>query len=1061
MATNYTIVVNPDAKAFFSFPKDTACYPFAISIQNTSPIIPTGNYNWFANNNFIGASTAFPGYSIIQPGDSVTIKLLTISAFGCKNDSVSHKFFTKLKPAPKFDLSRRIGCGPLQVAFTNRTPLIDTFFYKWDFGNGIVSNNKQPGTITFNSSPSFNDTTYIIKLYAFNECDTILYFDSIRVLSKPKAKFGVQTTFGCAPFTLVINNTSLGGQNTYFWDFGNGKKDTTFSNGTLNFTYYSGIKVDTFFVRLIAENQCGRDTQFIQIRVAPNTIRPQIAINAGELFGCIPHTVNFINSSSGATSFTWNFGDGTAPVVTNNIQFIVPHTYTTSGTFTVRIDLTNGCSDTSVTKTVTVFAKPIAAFNTNAVYCLGDTIRVTNNSQNASNYRWFWGDGQTTAGFAPVHLFSVPGTYNILLRAERTNPGGLVCYDTITQTVRVLIQPDVTVQTNIANVNCAPFTLNVSAPGIINETVTWYIMDTTVSPSVIIQNGVSAQYTFIKPGTFSIKMVAVNAFGCKDSTLKTFTVKGKPVANFTPLNIAVCKIDTTVSYLNTSTYNDFGPLTYKWKIDGIQQATTGNFTNRYVTPGTTILPKIFTTQLIASNAVGCSDTIQGLLRMNPNSKAQFSFNNPTSCVPFIATISNNSTYSSNYKWLLNGVPIDTTANPVITITQSATPYIITLITSNIYDCKPDTFSVNFTSRIKPKAAFKLKDTLGCNGFLNVVTTNQSTNANFYTWNWGDNTANSNFTSPTHLYNFTGQYLISLIASDGVCKDTTDKMVVIANKPVVDFSADNLISCGSAKVQFTNLTRNADTYLWSFSDGTNSTAVNPLKIFPASLLYYTVKLVAFNIDGCKDSLIKPNMIFAKIPPKADFVINPSPVISIPDYIFNFNNISLNSSKYKYQWSLGDGNFANTRDVTHKYQDTGTYTVRLIVLDTSSGCPDTLTKIARINGQPGYLYVPNAFYPNSARMEFKTFKPLGKGIAEYHLQIFDAWGKLLFETKDLDADGRPTVGWDGNNKGIPMAQDAYAWRIRAVFRSGKVWEGMIFNNRLEGQKGTTFGTVTLFR
>ena len=163
-------------------------------------------------------------------------------------------------------------------------------------------------------------------------------------------------------------------------------------------------------------------------------------------------------------------------------------------------------------------------------------------------------------------------------------------------------------------------------------------------------------------------------------------------------------------------------------------------------------------------------------------------------------------------------------------------------------------------------------------------------------------------------------------------------------------------------------------------------------------------------------------------------------------------------------MGDNTFANTRDVMeHKYNDTGSYEVMMIVFDNRNGCPDTTIKIATIQGQPGYLYVPNAFYPNSAQLQFRNFRPIGKGLAEYKFQVFDAWGKLLFETMELDAAGSPVVGWDGTDMKTkkPMPQDAYAWRITAKFRNGKQWDGMSYTNNREGSPGNTFGTVTLFR
>ena len=1059
-----TLTIRPDSKATFSANPSLACSPFnlADAIIVTSLPDRNGTYQWYADGLPIGSNSTgiFPGYTIQNPDDTVIIKLKTTSQYGCKPDSIQHQFITVITAQAKFSKDTSFGCGPLPVSFTNTSSILNNAIqYFWNFGNGITSNLIQPGTVIFNSSPFFNDTVYRITLKAYNGCDTTVWTDSVKIRSNPRARFGVDTTFGCSPFTVQINNTSPGGPNTYYWDFGNGDKDTTNTNGIFNYTYHTGNTVDTFKIRLIAENQCRRDTQTINVRVAPNSIRPLINVSSSQLFGCAPHTVTFNNNTSGATGYTWNFGDNTPTIVTNNNQNSVVHTFTGAGVFTITIDITNGCSDTTVFRQVTVYAKPAASFTTNAAfYCAGDTVRVVNTSSNATNYQWFWRDGSNSSGINPVHVYTQGGNYSIFLQAERTNSSGLVCYDTIVRPVTILAKPVVTVQSNINAINCAPFGLVVSAPGIINENVSWYFYDSTVTPSIIVTTGINAQYSFNKPGTFYVKMIAVNAAGCKDSTIISFTVRGKAVASFEPGNLAVCTRDTTVAYVNTSTYNGTDPINYKWSVDNVLLSANGNFTHRFTVLPAALLPKVFDVSLIVSNTVGCSDTASATLQMNPLAKAQFTISNPNDCVPFKPVIINASAYTSSYTWLLNGVTVSNVANPNIAITQSSTPYVLTLVANNVYGCKPDTMSVSFTSRARPGAAFSLSDTLGCTGILNVATNNTTTNASSYTWNWGDGTPNSFLNHPTHLYTNNGQYLITLVASDGVCTDTTEQLVKVSVKPVVDFAADQILTCDTAKVHFTNLSTNAANYVWSFGDGTTSTAINPTKNYPPNSIPYTVKLVASSNFGCRDSAVKANLILAKVPPAAGFFISPSPLITVPNYTFGFNNLTLNSSNYKYLWSLGDGTFASTRDVTHKYADTGNYLIRLIVLDTVTNCPDTIAKIARVDGFPGYLYVPNAICPGCLQSNLRDFLPKGMGLKNYHLQIFTTWNELIFETIALDNKGAPTESWNGRFKGALVQQDVYVWRIDARFLNGTEWLGMIYPGESKYKKA---GTITVVK
>jgi PKD repeat protein len=1059
------ITVHENAEADFIASQTIGCIPFDLTTVITTNTFPdrNGQYDWYANNSLFGSNNTgvFPSYTMSTADDTVTIKLVVSSQFGCLPDEQSVQFITTAASAANFTKDISGGCGPVNVNFNNTSSTINNniqFF--WDFGDGSGSNLAQPGVHTFNSSPFFNDTTYLITLKAYNGCDTTTWLDSVRIKSKPKARFGVQSTFGCSPFTVVFSNNSPGSNSTYYWDFGNGVKDTTFATGTVTYTYNTGAAIDTFTIQMIAVNECGVDTQRLDIRVAPNAITPVINVSASELFGCAPHIVDFINSSGGATSYTWDFGDGSSPLVTNNNQVLVTHTYIDTGTFNVSIAITNGCSDSTVFRQITVYKKPVASFTANAAtFCAGDTVRVINNSQDANSYVWNWGDGQSSSGSNPTHVYQTGGNFTIFLRAERTNSSGVVCYDTAVQFITVLLKPDVRIQTNIAIPNCAPFTFNATAPGIINETATWFINDTTVTPSEIIINGSSVQYTFNKPGSFSVTFVAQNNLGCSDSTTVNFTVQGTPVVSFTPGDLNICTLDTTVSYLNTTTFNGNGPLAYRWIVDNLQLSTNGNFVHRYTAPANAILPRTFTTMLIVTNTVGCADTSTAILNMNPSATAQFTLNNPTACVPYAANITDASRYATSYKWFVNGVLTDTTANPILLLDQPQTLYTIRLIADNIYGCVPDTFETSFTSRIKPDAVFTVNDSLGCSGILNVATNNQSRFANSYVWDWGDNSGTSTLTSPTHLYNLQGQYLISLIASDGVCRDTATQLVRVSVKPTADFDVSDTLTCDTARVQFINLSSGAANFVWSFSDGGSSTDVNASHSFAPSIRPYTVKLVADNGLGCKDSLVKANLIVAKVSPAADFYISPSPVITVPNYTFSFNNLTPNSNRFFYQWNLGDGTFDSTYNISnHKYTDTGNYAVQLIVFDTSTNCADTMLRIARIDGFPGYLYVPNAICPGCLQTGLREFLPKGKGLAQYRLQIFTTWNELVFQTTSLDADGAPNQSWDGRYKGQLVQQDVYVWRIDAKFQNGTEWIGMIYPD--EGQYKKV-GTITVVK
>jgi gliding motility-associated-like protein len=59
-------------------------------------------------------------------------------------------------------------------------------------------------------------------------------------------------------------------------------------------------------------------------------------------------------------------------------------------------------------------------------------------------------------------------------------------------------------------------------------------------------------------------------------------------------------------------------------------------------------------------------------------------------------------------------------------------------------------------------------------------------------------------------------------------------------------------------------------------------------------------------------------------------------------------------------------------------------------------------------------------------------MNSGVIEYQLQIYNKWGELLFESKDVNR------GWDGYYRGQLCKQDVYVWKVVARFVDGQLFE-----------------------
>lgn len=610
---NITITVNPDAKASFLAPVTVKCAPVNIDTLITNTHFPAGNgtYNWYANGILFGSNTTgvVPSYTMNTPGLTVNIRLVVLSANGCKPDSMEKTFVTVPAVTAGFTKDKDSSCAPLQVQFTNTSTAFNNVGFIWNFGNGITSTAVQPGIITFNASPSFKDTVYHIVLKAYNGCDTSYYRDSVKVFANARARFGVDTTRGCSPFTLTIVNTSMGNNFNYYWDFGDGQTAITHSLGTFTHQYNTGT-ITTYPVRLIAENQCGRDTQIINVVVSPNEIQPFVSANGNQLTGCAPHIVTFNNSTIGAAELTWDFGDNSAFVTTPNNQNSVTHQYTTAGNYTVTIRLRNDCSDTVIKRFVTVLPPPVAGFTVSpAIICAGQTISVTNTSQDANGYEWNWNDGSPVSSFANgQHTYTAAGVYTIRLVAIRVHPGGFVCTDTVTRQVTVVnrIPAQITVEPGKP---CIPYSLRVNAGPITGYSqIEWIINDPAAPQPVTHLSGPSATYIYNTPGNYSISLIVHTVSGCTDTTEYSFEVHPTPKTAFDPMLVATCSHDTTIRYSAITTEMGNEPVNYKWFINGQQVGSSNPFSYHFQAPLTNVDPIQYNIQALAENASGCGDT---------------------------------------------------------------------------------------------------------------------------------------------------------------------------------------------------------------------------------------------------------------------------------------------------------------------------------------------------------------------------------------------------------------------------------------------------------------------
>ena len=150
-------------------------------------------------------------------------------------------------------------------------------------------------------------------------------------------------------------------------------------------------------------------------------------------------SVSFANNSSDATSYEWDFGNGSTSRSTSP-----SHTFSNAGRYTVRLTATGPGGTDTTTRTITVNEPPVIISPPNASISVSDTTVETNDnisfsstsSGDIDSFRWEFGDGRTSSSSSTSHSYSSAGSYTVRLTV--TGPGGS---DSTTRTVTVSDPP--------------------------------------------------------------------------------------------------------------------------------------------------------------------------------------------------------------------------------------------------------------------------------------------------------------------------------------------------------------------------------------------------------------------------------------------------------------------------------------------------------------------------------------------------------------------------------------------------------------------------------------------
>lgn len=788
-------------------------------------------YEWEFPGGIPTTSTAQNPIITYENFGTYSATLTVTSPFGSSTFEVLDEIIINEIPEPVFDFS----VNNSTASFFNQTANPNAVLL-WQFGDGFASSQTNP-VHTYS-----NDGIYTVTLIAENGCGLQTFSADVEIATPPTAGFTVNQNTGCQNFNVNFVNTSSSNSVNYSWQFPGGIPNTS-NQQNPNVLY---TNPGSYNVSLTVSNGVGTNT-LIQnnfIIVVANPTSAFTYTQAGL-------TYTFTNTSSNASSYLWNFGDGNTSTIQNPV-----HTYNNPGTYTVTLISDNdACNEVSSNQTINAVASPVSSFTSNSnTGCAPLNVQFTSTSQNnPTTYSWTFQGGSPATSNVPNPLinYTQAGSFNVTLVTSNSQGSNTLSLDNYVQVSTTPISAFTSSNSGLTY----NFVNNSSSN---STSFLWTFGDGNTSTEV------NPVHTYSQQGSYNVTLSASNACGSQTAN-NTVNVILPPTAQFSGSANSVCSGETI-----NFTDNSQGIVTARsWIFDGGSPSTSTleNVSVLYQQSGS------YNVTLIVSNSAG-NDTLQLNNYVNVNSIPNTTFNHVINNNTIILTNT-----SVNYNSLLWTLPDGTTSNQNVVSypANNNGSYSFTLTSTNNCGSSSSTQIVNFNSL--PVAAINSNfSSSGVNCTPLQVQYNATENSgSTYSWTFnGGNPSTSGIPNPVVLYPDSGSYNVQLIVTNTLGSDTSllTNYITLNDGPDGDYTYSIV---GEREVNFNYLGEINNTLLWNFAGQATSTITNPTHKFTSSGTY-AVSLLLSNECG-QDTILKNvviNLTSLNEIPISSYKIYPNPV-----------------------------------------------------------------------------------------------------------------------------------------------------------------------------------------
>lgn len=521
---------------------------------------------------------------------------LTISDLnGCISTQTFPGLITVNGPQALFSITQTGDCSDKTFSFVDQsssiTPIVN---WEFDFGDGITQSYASgPFTHTYSSTGVF-PVRMTIRDQA--GCENSYQLPTPLLVSNPIAGFRADT-FYCPGAPISFIDTSSGTGLTYFWDFGDGNTST---DANPQHAYGSGDADYTVKLVITDINGCQDSVirfNYIKIR------SPKAAFSIQDTTSiCPPLRTTFTFEGTDFASYYWAFGDGATSNAENPSHF-----YGAPGSYTPTLYLAGpgGCVD-SAQSNVTVHDINDVRLNYGPVIRACNELNVDFDLDIPPGFKFilYFGDGtaDSTRRTTLNHFYSKPSFNRPYVIIFDSISG---CQSTVFGPSRIdvlgaipLFGVDRTEFCDNGAVEFTDFTTR-------NEpivTTLWTFGDGGTSS---VQ---SPTHNFTQPGTYIVRLDITTQSNCSSSYQDTILVYRTPQPIITARD-TIC-VNQQEPFGGSIAVPDSVTF-WQWNFGNGQTADTQDGSVTYTNTGDV------TISLIASNAIGCSDTVTHQLYVSP------------------------------------------------------------------------------------------------------------------------------------------------------------------------------------------------------------------------------------------------------------------------------------------------------------------------------------------------------------------------------------------------------------------------------------------------------------